>query len=241
MILFENDLPDLYQRRAGDSREPQSPQLDPAAPMAPLAAGAHAGCLWVEPIYSRRGYKEALPEIWLRAEVAEALMPAARRLLEEENVGLLVWDGWRPLSLQQRLWHEYRGQLAQTTGLSGEALDTRVQDFVTPPQGGKSPPAHSTGGAVDLTLCSPQGEALDMGGEFDELTERSIPATTSATISRRPSRLPRSSPVARAGDAREDFRRLPTEWWHFEYGTPNWARWTDEPLRFDVLPAAGQE
>jgi D-alanyl-D-alanine dipeptidase len=210
--------------------------------MAPLAAGPHAGCLWVEPIYRRRGYEEALPEIWLRAEVAEALMRVARRLLEGKNVGLLVWDGWRPLSLQQRLWHEYRGQLARTTGLSGEALDARVQDFVTPPQGGKSPPAHSTGGAVDLTLCSSQGEALEMGGEFDELTGRSHPgfyerddlSPAEAAYRDRRRLLERAM-------REEDFRRLPTEWWHFEYGTPNWARWTNEPLRFDVLPAAGQE
>jgi zinc D-Ala-D-Ala dipeptidase len=182
-----------------------------------LRPGAHDDCLWVEPIYHRRGYEEAFPEVQLRADVAERLMRAAARLRAEHDFGLLVWDGWRPSALQRRLWHEYRQELARASGLEGEALDARARQFVSPP-GGEAPPPHTTGAAVDLTLCSLVGEALDMGGEFDELTDRSAVAyyerddlAPVEVAYRERRRL-----LGRVMDE-QGFGRLPSEWWHFEY------------------------
>ncbi|HET7053068.1 MAG TPA: M15 family metallopeptidase [Solirubrobacterales bacterium] len=191
-----------------------------APPLRRLAPGAHGDCLWVEPVYHLRGYEGAIPEVRLRPEVAEALIRAAEGLRAEHATGLLVWDGWRPPALQRRLWDEYRQDLARTTGLEGEALDARARLFVSPPDGDDgSPPPHSTGRTVDLTLCSPDGAALDMGGEFDELTERSagdyyeregLAPAEQAYRDRR--RL-----LLRAMEE-QGFHRLPSEWWHFEHG-----------------------
>lgn len=166
-------------------------------------------------------------------------MEAAAWLLDHE-VSLLVWDGWRPVDLQQRLWNEYREKLAATTGLEGKDLDARVREFVTPVVKSGPPPAHSTGGAVDVTLCSLDGQALDMGGELDELTERSHPdhyerdGLAPPELVYRDRRRLLNRAMKAAG-----FRRLPSEWWHFEYGTPNWAEWTGESARFGPLAAAG--
>lgn len=184
-----------------------------------LEPGPHRGCLWVEPIYHRRGYEQAIADVRLRPEVAKAVIRAAERQRAERELGLLVWDGWRPPELQRRLWEEYRAKLARATGLEGEALDARVRLFVSPPDEGDTPPPHSTGRAVDLTLCSLAGEALDMGGEFDELTERSAgdyyerdglpPAEQDYRNRRR---------VLLGAMEEQGFRRLPSEWWHFEHG-----------------------
>jgi zinc D-Ala-D-Ala dipeptidase len=184
-----------------------------------LRPGAHDGCLWVEPIYHRHGYEQAIPDVRLRPDVADALMRVAERLRAEHDLGVLVWDGWRPIELQRQLWDEYRQQLARATGLAGEALDARTRLFVSPPELDGAPPPHSTGRTVDLTLCSLDGAPLDMGGEFDELTDRSAGdryereglTPTEATYRDR-RRL-----LLMAMEA-QGFRRLPSEWWHFEYG-----------------------
>jgi zinc D-Ala-D-Ala dipeptidase len=184
----------------------------------PLEPGVH-----VYPAYSRRGIDGALPDVWLREETAGRLSEAAQQL-RKEKLALLVLDGWRPRSLQTTLWERYRARLAKETGLSGEALDRRASEFVTPPKGSDVPPPHSTGGAVDVTICTLDGQPLDMGGDFDELTDRSHPdhyerddLTDEERIYRDRRRLLHSA-MSSAG-----FWRLPTEWWHFEYGTASWA------------------
>ncbi|MBX7126124.1 MAG: peptidase M15, partial [Cyclobacteriaceae bacterium] len=40
----------------------------------------------------------------------------------------------------------------------------------------KTPPPHSTGAAVDLTLQDADGRAADMGCPIDETTDRAFPA-----------------------------------------------------------------
>jgi len=182
-----------------------------------LSPGSHYGCLWVDPIYRRRGYEEALPDVRLRPETAAALMLVAEGLRAGHEIGLLIWDGWRPLELQRRLWNEYREVLARDTELEGEALDSRTRLFVSPPDE-DPPPPHSSGRTVDLTLCSLAGEALDMGGEFDELTDRAagdryerddLPSPEVAYRERRR--------LLRRAMEEQGFSRLPSEWWHFEH------------------------
>ena len=136
-------------------------------------------------------------------------------------------DGWRPRSLQGLLWERYRDELEEETQLEGAALDERAREFVSPPAEPGPPPAHSTGAAVDVTLCTLDGEPLAMGGEFDELTDRSHPdhyerdKLTDEERTYRDRRRLLSDAMASAG-----FWRLPTEWWHFEHGTAAWARGT---------------
>jgi D-alanyl-D-alanine dipeptidase len=201
--------------------------------MADLTRLEPDGPLWVDPVYRRLGYVEALPDIWLREPVV-ALLRRAAEAASAAGHGLLVWDGWRPDDLQRALYVGYRNELARTTGLEGERLDALVERFVTDPDRGVTPPAHGTGGAVDLTLCDPAtGEPRDMGGAFDELTIRSEPlyyddhpdpAGYAA--------LRRTLHVAMAG---QGFVQLASEWWHFEYGTALWAQESGEAVRFGAV------
>jgi zinc D-Ala-D-Ala dipeptidase len=189
-----------------------------ALPRADEAAGVFA-C----PAYRERGVPGALAEIWVRPAVVDRLADAAR-VLRGADRGLLVLDGWRPRSLQATLWTTYREDLARNTKLHGEALDRRAREFVTPPDRADPPPGHSTGAAVDVTLCTPAGEPLDMGGEFDELTDRSHPGyyeRQPLTPEERACRDRRRMLYDAMTAAR--FWQLPTEWWHFEYGTSAWA------------------
>ena len=85
------------------------------------------------------------------------------------------------------------------------------------------PTPHSTGGAVDLTIIDPQGNLLEMGSEFDESSERSLPnyyvdrLDPSSRLAHENREL-LSGAMSSAG-----FRRLTHEWWHFSFGDQNWA------------------
>jgi D-alanyl-D-alanine dipeptidase len=187
-----------------------------------LRAGEHADGLWVKPIYREFGYPDALPSVWLRPEVAQRLVSAASAV-RSDGVCLLVLDGWRPHALQRTLWSSYRDRLGESTGLSGDELDERLKQFVSPPDD-STLPAHATGGAVDLTLCDAAGRALDMGGEFDELTDRSQPGYYERPDLGSDERACRDRRrLLNGAMTGEGFWRFPSEWWHFEYGTPSWA------------------
>lgn len=201
------------------------PGIDFEAPLTRLAPGQHVGGLWVGPEYARRGYESALPEVWLRVAVVHPLLialTAARRL---GGFGLLIWDAWRPAALQEELYVEYRESLVSRAQLTGEDLEALTAQFVTAPERATPPPAHSTGGALDLTLCdADNGEAIDMGGEFDELSDRTAPDyydsnSTDPDVAARSIRRT----ILKDAMAEGGFVQLPTEWWHFEYGTSLWA------------------
>lgn len=194
---------------------------EPAAALEPIKADAAAG-LWVRAEYAERGYGLASRTLWAAPATILALRHAARTLAGA-GLGLLVLDGWRPLELQRELFEEYRERLIASTGLVGSELEAHVARFVTDPERASAPPAHSTGGAVDVTLCDPTGTALDLGGAFDELTDRSqsdhyddAAAAPARTFAARREQL-------RAAMHAAGFERLPSEWWHFELGTQLWA------------------
>lgn len=204
-----------------------------------LAPGEHPGGIWVAPAYRTRGYEDALPDVWLRPKLVERLRSAGATTLRAGH-GLLVWDGWRPASLQRALYEEYTAELARTSGLSGAQLRRHVAGFVTDPDRVAPVPAHGTGGAVDLTLCDPRtGAPRDMGGGFDELTARTVPSYYDGgdgPAAREHAELRRllDDAMTQAG-----FVRLHSEWWHFEYGTDLWARERGEPVSFDATPGPG--
>jgi zinc D-Ala-D-Ala dipeptidase len=203
-------------------------------PLTNLSPGAHADGLWITSAYRDLGYSEALGEIWIHELVLARLEDAVRAAGRRDH-GILVWDAWRPLSLQRKLYRAYRAQLEESSGLSGPELDELVAKFVTEPDRVSAPPAHATGGAVDVTLCDPAtGSAHDLGGDFDELTDRSLPAyydDRRDELSMRYASLRADLDVA-MGTA--GFVRLETEWWHFEYGTQYWSGATGERVLLDT-------
>ncbi len=70
---------------------------------------------------------------------------------------------------------------------------------------------HSRGVAVDLTLLDEQGNELDMGAGFDEMTERSH-----SFYPHLPAEFQRNRLLLNAVMAAGGFIGMPTEWWHFE-------------------------
>ncbi|MFG0320687.1 MAG: M15 family metallopeptidase [Planctomycetota bacterium JB042] len=133
----------------------------------------------------------------LRASVADRLARVQDRLAAE-GLGLLVFDGYRPLSVQRRMWEL--------------VPDPR---YVAPPDRGSR---HNRGAAVDVTLVDAAGRRLEMPTDHDDFTEAAhrdyAGATHAATANR--DRL-------RAAMEAEGFEGIGTEWWHFD--AVNWREY----------------
>ena len=153
----------------------------------------------------------------LRSEVVSRLVDAQSKL--PEGVRLLVVEGYRPYAAQLAIFTGYQSELRRLhPGWGEERLYVEASKFVSPVE--VAP--HSTGGAVDLTLCTSAGVELDMGTAIDATPVESDDAcfTAAANI---------------GAEARENRRVLidaltavgmvnyPTEWWHWSYGDRYWA------------------
>lgn len=131
----------------------------------------------------------------LRFSVAERLMRVADRLAAEGHT-LIVWDAYRPLSVQETMW----------------SLVPDERYVANPAKGSK----HNRGAAVDVTLGDRSGNALELPTRHDDFTERAHrDSIANATAEAR-----RHYEILDAAMRAEGFIGLPTEWWH--YDDPNW-------------------
>ena len=178
----------------------------------PMTVPAGRG-LVMRSAYYERGYREAFPEIWVRASLSRALVEAAKRL--PEDFTLIMLDGWRPVELQGRLFSQYRRIIAEEKGLEGDALEEETLKFVKRPSTDPDRPSpHLTGGSIDVTLGDRSGRPLDLGCDFDELGPRS---RTSYYEDKDPLIRDRRRLLCTVM-ARVGFSNYPEECWHFDMG-----------------------
>lgn len=171
------------------------------------------------PAYFARGITAAPERVLVRSGVLDALRRAAALL--PDGVGLLVWDGLRSLQTQAAIVADFRNSLPP------EGRDELVARYLSSPPASQSayladPPPHTTGGAVDLSLCDEENQPLDMGAEFDEFREVAWLAHFET-----PGRGGSHDELYR--DRRRTlywammtagFAPYPWEYWHYELGTP---------------------
>lgn len=200
-------------------------------------------------------YADASP--WqLRQGVLAALM-AAQALLAARRPGwrLKLFDAYRPVAVQAfMVWREFGRQAALAgRSLAGFAdpddLGRRAPDLYAelaatvftfwgvPSDDPRTPPPHSTGAAVDLTLQDELGREADMGCPIDETSARAYPDHFAAA----------AEPTLQAVHARRQllnevmsgagFVRHGNEWWHFSRGDQMAAWRRGEP--FAVYGRAG--
>ncbi|MBI4882084.1 MAG: M15 family metallopeptidase [Planctomycetes bacterium] len=134
------------------------------------------------------------PVCLLRRSVAERLSRVQERLARQ-GLGLLVFDGYRPLSVQERMW-----QLVP---------DTR---YVADPRKGSR---HNRGAAVDVALVDRSGRPLEMPTDFDDLSEAARRGFPGASAAAR-----QNLALLEAAMTAEGFIGLESEWWH--YDAPDW-------------------
>ena len=125
----------------------------------------------------------------LRRAVAERLARAADKLRTEKR-RLLIWDCYRPRSIQDELWR-------------------RVPDerYVANPAKGSR---HGRGAAVDVAVVAEDGTSVVLPTQFDEFSEAAHRDHALAG-----DRGAEARELDRAMTA-AGFIGLPTEWWHYD-------------------------
>ena len=184
-------------------------------------------------------YGESSPWM-LRSDVLARLQKALKYLNETKPGWLIkIFDAYRPNSVQAYMVeHEFmrlsNGQPPQTLS---ESARKRISDRVyriwaIPSDDPTTPPPHSTGAAIDLTLIDESGCEVDMGSPIDENSDRSNPdyfVEIDPVIHHNRDLLRRV--MAHAGFIRHD-----EEWWHFSYGDQMWA-WHTQREQSDRVSA----
>lgn len=146
-------------------------------------------------------------KVFLRKSTAEKLKMAADRL-RKQGYRLKIFDGYRPPSVQKKMW--------------AVLPDSR---YVANPAKGS---IHSRGGAVDLTLITLEGNNVVMPSDFDEFGEKAhhnnphTPAEAQKNVS-----------LLKAAMESAGFEALSTEWWH--YTDPNTKSYPALDIGFDSL------
>lgn len=137
---------------------------------------------------------------YLRRAAAKKLA-AAQAELQPLGYGLKIHDGYRPLSVQRRMWEVFP-----------------QPGYVADPKRGSR---HNRGAAVDVTLIRlTDGSELPMPTPYDDFTEKAhrnymdLPAEVLANRA-----------LLERVLTKHGFVGLPTEWWHFDD-----VNWRDYPL-----------
>ncbi|MGD1920849.1 MAG: M15 family metallopeptidase [Pleurocapsa sp.] len=169
----------------------------------------------------------------LRQGVVKALLEA-QFLLEKRypEWKIKIYDAYRPVGVQQFMVnHTYNSLLKshnfqeqQLSAQQRQDLWTRVyQLWAAPSLDPTMPPPHSTGAAVDVTIVNDLGEALDMGGEIDELHERSHPDYYVSDQDDDNQQYQFNRQLLNRIMINAGFCRHPGEWWHFSLGDQMWV------------------
>jgi D-alanyl-D-alanine dipeptidase len=215
------------------------PIVDNGEPLLPLPPGL----LRLEPhpyVAAGAPYGDGASPFQLRQGVIERLLAAQAQLQRRHpHWRLAVFDAWRPLAVQEHMvchairWEcERRGIDPDQSGAAVDAVVVEVGRFWAPPSADPlTPPPHSTGAAVDLTLADADGQTLCMGSEIDAIGAVSEPDFFHQRAGALPPGLERDQALCWAGhrDALRHamevagFAQHPNEWWHFSHGDQLWA------------------
>ena len=189
------------------------------------------GKILVDMQYFIQGRDGAINTAYLRRGAAERLVKAASLL--PRGYRLKVYDAWRPYEVQRSLFDEYADSLAalpeNRDKSYGEICDMARIFVSSPDRTQRFSYVHSSGGAVDLTVVSPDGEELDMGCGFDDFTPIANTAALEGTeqSAQRDNRRLLYSIMCEAG-----FTNFPSEWWHYDFGDIFWAAMSGRPVRY---------
>jgi D-alanyl-D-alanine dipeptidase len=143
-----------------------------------------------------------LPAVFLKRSTAQKLVQAAEKL-RQKGFRLKLFDGYRPLSVQKKMWKH-----------------SPNRNYVADPAKGSS---HNRGAAIDLALTALDGSPIEFSSDFDDFSERSRHGSGSAAAVK-------NAKLLRHAMEEAGFRALETEWWH--YSDPDGRDWPllDVPL-----------
>lgn len=153
----------------------------------------------------------------------------ASELLEKKYSGykLKIHDAYRPLAVQEFMVKHVAEEFCQKVynillteaneQMRQEAFDHTFKLFAKPDTSIQSPPPHSTGAALDVTMVDALGQELPMGSEIDAVDNAHPDAFKHSQdpqgIIFHKNRMFLKHIMEQSG-----FIQLPREWWHFSQG-----------------------
>ncbi|MEH2289625.1 M15 family metallopeptidase [Nostoc sp.] len=170
---------------------------------------------------------------YLRQSVIENLLQAQNYLnLLHPNWHIQIFDAYRPIAVQQFMVDYSFAQAVQNRGLTDVELSSNQSQeiweavyaiWATPSLDERTPPPHSTGGAVDVTLVDDTGQIVNMGSPIDEMSERSHPDYYANSDRSQAQKYHVHRQLLHDVMLKAGFQRNPREWWHFSIGDQMWA------------------
>jgi D-alanyl-D-alanine dipeptidase len=139
---------------------------------------------------------------YVRKAVAERL-DRVQKELESLGYGLLIWDGYRPLSVQRIFWNL--------------VPDER---YVMPPEKGSR---HNRGAAVDVTLVKLDGTPIQMPTDFDDFSEKAH-----CNYMDLPQEVINNRQLLTSVMYKYGFTGVDCEWWHFD--DTQWQKYPIEDI-----------
>jgi zinc D-Ala-D-Ala dipeptidase len=188
-------------------------------------------------MYVAWDYPGAQQHAWLQVSVLEKLqrVDLAIRRRTGGTGRLLIWDALRSLQTQTYLYERETARLSQLlAGLAPAEIRARVDDIVRPPSI-DLPPPHTTGGAVDVTIFTDGSDTIL--GTFDDFSDYGRPDYFDKfpPVDAQSRRVKELRDILRDEMLREDFTGIPSEFWHFEYGTRYWSQPRGAQTLFDDI------
>lgn len=139
-----------------------------------------------------RLYPKSTRQTYLRKPAAEALTAVAKEL-EHINLGIRIWDAYRPYHVTVKFWELIR--------------DER---YVANPSKGSG---HNRGIAIDLTLYElSTGKEISMPTGFDDFS-----ATAHHGQELKDEEKTRNRELLRSVMEKHGFLKFQTEWWHYSW------------------------
>ncbi|HPK09926.1 MAG TPA: M15 family metallopeptidase [Saprospiraceae bacterium] len=129
---------------------------------------------------------------FLKKECAKQLIEAQRYIGQKYGLKLVLYDCYRPISAQKKLWD----------------IVPNI-NYVTPPEKGSM---HNRGLGVDLSLMDRQGKLWNMGTEFDYFGAESHIDFKNLDYQILKNRMALTQIMNTFG-----FKGIKTEWWHYSY------------------------
>jgi D-alanyl-D-alanine dipeptidase len=185
----------------------------------PLVDARQVPALRVDPRQADEdgSYAHVRADVLRRLLLAQAALPV--------GVRLLMVEGFRPPALQSSYFDSYADEMRRANpGACPERIRELSSAYISPPE--VAP--HVSGGAVDLTLCTPGGVELPLGTAVNATPEESDGGCRTAALNIDARSRTNRELLGRAMTA-AGFVNYPTEWWHWSFGDRYWALLTSAP------------
>ena len=170
---------------------------------------------------------------YLRQGVLDRLIQAQENLQQlHPGWQIQIFDAYRPVEVQEYMVDYTFKQTVAIRGLdiaklssaeSAQILEDVYQIWAIPSFDIDTPPPHSTGAAIDISLADEQGLSIDMGSPIDEMSPRSHPGYFSKSIDPIEQQYHQNRLLLTQIMNSTGFIRHPGEWWHFSIGDQLWA------------------